>query len=146
MNGEAMLQRLNATQDRAADTALLRRALSIESVTGNETGFARFLEVEMAGLGLVTGRGEFAEGRENVWGTTARAGRNHLMFVGHTDTVHVRGWQDHWRDDTREDPFGAPEIDGEIWGRGACDLKGASVRQLPGCGCCNPRASGLQVA
>ena len=132
MNGEAILQRLNATQDRAADTRLLQRALSIESVTGNETGFARFLETEMAGLGLVTGKGEFAEGRENVWGTTAGCGSNHLMFVGHTDTVHVRGWQDRWRGDIREDPFGAPEIGGEIWGRGACDLKGGICAAIAG--------------
>jgi hypothetical protein len=46
------------------------------------------------------------------------------MFLGHLDTVHVRGWQEHWAGTEREDPFAAPVIDGEIWGRGAADLKG----------------------
>ncbi|MCY4260949.1 MAG: M20/M25/M40 family metallo-hydrolase, partial [Rhodobacteraceae bacterium] len=40
------------------------------------------------------------------------------------DTVHVRGWDAHWREDPRRDPFGGIERDGSLWGRGACDLKG----------------------
>nr|MEC9418138.1 hypothetical protein [Pseudomonadota bacterium] len=35
-------EKLLATQDRDADIDLLRGALSIDSVTGNETGFATF--------------------------------------------------------------------------------------------------------
>lgn len=120
-------------QDAKADIALLRRALSIESVTGNESAFARFLGETMQELGLGCGAGEFLEGRENVWGTQAgNADGPHLLVVGHTDTVHVRGWSDHWADDPRADPFGAAEVDGHIWGRGACDLKGGICAALAG--------------
>ncbi|MFA3919525.1 M20 family metallopeptidase [Ruegeria sp. 2012CJ15-1] len=57
----------------------------------------------------------------------------HMMFVGHTDTVHVRGWAEHWAEKHQESPFAAPLINDEIWGRGACDLKGgicASIAAL----------------
>ncbi len=128
-----ILQRLHGAQDACADLDFLRRALSIESITGNETRFARFLEGELTSLGLDTGRSEFAEGRENVWGRmSSGAGGRHLAFVGHTDTVHVRGWQEHWRGDIREDPFGAAEIDGHIWARGACDLKAGICAAVSG--------------
>ena len=99
-----LLSRLTAAQDRAADLDLLRAALGVQSVTGNETPFARFLAEEMGKLGLAVGRGAFLDGRENVWGAKAAAAkpdarRQTLMFVG-------------------RDPFGAAEVDGAIWGRG----------------------------
>ena len=133
MNDTGLLSSLSAAQDTAADLALLRAALGIESVTGNETAFARFLGDEMDKLGLAVGSGAFLEGRENVWGAKSSAkGHQNLMFVGHSDTVHVRGWQDYWRDDERADPFGAATVDGQIWGRGACDLKGGICAALAG--------------
>lgn len=123
--------RLAAVQDKADDVALLRQAIGHESVTGNETGFARFLTETMNELSLQTGSGDFLPGRPNTWGVRRGKGNgSHLMFVGHTDTVHVRGWAENWKDQTREDPFAAPEIDGEIWGRGACDLKGGICAAL----------------
>ncbi len=117
---------LAQAQDAPADIKLLRDALAIESVTGNETPFARFLEERLQEIGLDTGRGEFLEGRENVWGASSPGGRtdSSLMIVGHSDVVHTRGWKAHWRDDPRSDPFAGIERDGEIWGRGASDLKG----------------------
>ncbi|WP_319532681.1 M20/M25/M40 family metallo-hydrolase [uncultured Cohaesibacter sp.] len=125
---------LEEAQDPEADIALLRAALSIESITGNETGFARFLGQEMQKLGLSVGQGEFLEGRENVWGSKdGDPNAPHLMFVGHTDTVHVRGWEDHWPGDARSNPFGAVEVDGNIWARGACDLKGGICAALAAC-------------
>jgi acetylornithine deacetylase len=53
-----------------------------------------------------------------------------LLFIGHTDTVHVDGWREHWAGTEREDPFGAPIIDGQIWGRGAGDLKAGICSSL----------------
>ncbi|KUP91572.1 M20 family metallopeptidase [Tritonibacter horizontis] len=124
----ALTERLLAAQDRDADLRLLKDALSVESVTGNETPFARFLEQQMAALGLATGAGAFLPGRENTWATTAGAEGPNLMILGHTDTVHVRGWEAHWDaqcpNDPRRDPFGGVEREGQIWGRGASDLKG----------------------
>ena len=90
-----------------------------------------FWEVRWESLGLEVGRGEFLDQRENVWGTHsgAQSGPN-LLFVGHTDVVHVRGWEEHWQDDERANPFGAAIVDGHIWGRGACDLKGGICTAL----------------
>ena len=67
---------------------------------------------------------EFAPGRPNVWGLRkGRPGADTLLVVGHTDTVHVRGWKEHWAGTERENPFGGAIVDGAVWGRGASDLK-----------------------
>ena len=124
-------ERLELARNDVADLAMLKEALAIESVTGNETPFARHLEAHLSGLGLATGRGEFLDGRENVWGTHHGDGPN-LMILGHTDTVHVRGWEDHWQDDARRDPFGGIERDGHVWGRGSSDLKGGICAAIAG--------------
>lgn len=126
---------LNEAQDTNADISLLQEAIAIESVTGNETPFAHFLATKMNDLGLQTGRHKFLPGRENVWGTTPnRHDRNHssLMFMGHTDTVHSRGWKQFWQDDARSDPFKATYKDKKIWGRGACDMKGGICAVIAG--------------
>lgn len=130
MSGD-LHERLLAAQDAEADVALLQRALRCESVTGNEAKFAKLLMGEMGDLGLDPGCEEFLPGRPNVWGQkTGSGGGPTLMFVGHTDTVHVRGWSENWAGTAREDPFSAPVIEGEVWGRGACDLKGGICAAL----------------
>lgn len=115
---------LEASQDKEADLKLLCEAIARESVTGNERNFVDFLKTTMTEMDLHPKSDDFLPGRPNLWG--ARAGEGNgptLMFVGHTDTVHVRGWSDKWKGQALEDPFCAQVIDGEIWGRGACDLK-----------------------
>ncbi|MCY4100680.1 MAG: M20/M25/M40 family metallo-hydrolase [Rhodobacteraceae bacterium] len=136
------MQTLSQAQDENADLDLLRSSIALESITGNETPFASFLLTELEKFGLKTGFGDFLEGRKNVWGHLAgKEGRPHLMFVGHTDTVHVRGWENYWQSDPRADPFAGVEFEEAIWGRGACDLKGgicaalASLRLLQSIGC-----------
>lgn len=63
-------------------------------------------------------------GRPNIWAVrSGEGGGPTLLMMGHTDTVHARGWQERWSGTEREDPFGAAEVDGAIWGRGAADLK-----------------------
>ena len=47
------------------------------------------------------------------------AGDPNLAFAGHTDVVPP-GDKARWR----FDPFAAEIADGELWGRGACDMKG----------------------
>ena len=131
MNRDQLSEKLKQAQNRDADLALLRDALAIDSVTGNETQFARFLEDQLSRLGFVTGRRAFEAARENVWGFVEGQGPQ-LMILGHSDTVHVRGWQDHWQDDPRRDPFAGVEKDGQIWSRGACDLKGGICAALAG--------------
>ncbi|MCK7613607.1 M20 family metallopeptidase [Roseibium sediminicola] len=131
---DALLRQLAAAQDRDADLKLLQDAIGIDSVTGNETGFASFLKAQMETLGLQTGSGDFLPGRLNVWGETIPdvMDAKRLMFLGHTDTVHVRGWEDNWQGAPQQSPFSGALIDGDIWGRGACDLKGGICAALAG--------------
>jgi len=122
---DALKLRLSRAIDRDAAVALLREAIHHDSVTGHEGDFAHFLARELEALDAdrVTLR-EFAPARPNVWATRrGSGGGRRLMFVGHTDTVHAHGWRERWASDPREDPWGAPVLDGEIWGRGAGDLK-----------------------
>ncbi|SDB58085.1 M20 family metallopeptidase [Bauldia litoralis] len=111
--------------DRDRAVALLRRAIGCASVTGAEAGFAAMLAdaLRESGVGAVT-TSDFLPGRPNVRGIRkGTGGGRRLLLVGHTDVVHVRGWRERWSGTEREDPFGAAIVDGEIWGRGAADLK-----------------------
>ena len=114
---------------------LLRRAVARESVTGNEASFADLLATEMTGLGMQVERREFLPGRPNVWGQRrGRGGGPRLLFMGHTDTVHVNGWRERWRGTEREDPFGGAIVDGALWGRAAGDLKAGICASLAALG------------
>ncbi len=124
--------RLVQAQDKAADLELLKAALAINSVTGNETDFARFLATQMSDLGMSPETGAFQDARENVWAVTEGASDQNLMIMGHTDTVHVRGWEEFWDEDPRRDPFAGIAQDGAIWGRGASDLKGGICAAIAG--------------
>ena len=111
--------------DRAEAIDLLKRAVGVPSITGNEADFASFLEQELEAQGASRiEQHEFAPGRPNVWGIHKGAGGgNDLLLVGHTDTVHVEGWKERWEGTEREDPFGGAIVDDHIWGRGTGDLK-----------------------
>lgn|GEM_PF-2457378 len=114
-----IIARLRAALDADQALALFRGAIGRESITGNEANFVDFLEARMRGLDLdgLT-RTEFLPGRPNIWGERKGAGGGkRLLFIGHTDTVHVDGWREHWAGTKREDPFAAPIIDGAVWGR-----------------------------
>jgi acetylornithine deacetylase len=104
--------------------SLLQKAISIPSVTGDEARFAGWLKAELTGLGAETSSAEFAQGRPNVWGVRpGKAGADTLLLMGHTDTVHARGWKERWAGSERESPFSGALADGAVWGRGASDLK-----------------------
>lgn len=122
---DGLVKRLRAGLEDKAAIELLRAAIGRESVTGNEANFVSLLDREMRSRAIQNIRqADFLTGRPNIWGERKGAGGGpRLMFIGHTDTVHVAGWREHWAGTEREDPFGAPVIDGSIWGRGAGDLK-----------------------
>ncbi|MEV8630949.1 M20/M25/M40 family metallo-hydrolase [Streptosporangium sp. NPDC051023] len=126
MTGESSVHdRIRAAVDRDEALELLRQAVATPSVTGDEDAFARLVAEHLtdAGAGDVTVT-DFAPGRPNVWGVTRGTGGGPgLMFLGHLDTVHVRGWEEHWRGDVRENPFSGAVVDGHVWGRGVGDLK-----------------------
>lgn len=133
MSAAELKAALEAAQDKKADIDLLQGAIGIESVTGNETRFAAFLSDQLNALGMAANRGAFDGARENVWAVTrdVKGGRD-LMILGHTDTVHTRGWREYWKEDSRANPYGGAIVDGKLWGRGACDLKGGICAAIAG--------------
>ena len=120
-----LLIRLRAAYDGGSALERLRRLVRCASVTGLEGAIAVLIEAEMRGLGIAdVARTAFAPGRDNVHGVR-RGDRNAptVLLVGHTDTVHVRGWAERWAGTPREDPFGGAVIGNELWGRGTADMK-----------------------
>lgn len=124
--------RLAAAFDANDALTLLRGAIGENSITGNEAGFVAFLRDELMRRKIPSiGYADFLPGRPNIWGERPGTGDGpRLLFIGHTDTVHVEGWREHWAGTEREDPFGAPVIDGAVWGRGAGDLKAGICTSL----------------
>ena len=125
MTASSTLARLQEALDKTHALALLRRAIATPSVTGEEAVFAAMMKDELVSIdaeGIALR--EFAPGRPNVWGLRKGCpGAGTLLMVGHSDTVHVRGWKEHGAGTEREDPFGGALVDGAVWGRGASDLK-----------------------
>lgn len=119
-----IIARIREAFDSGHALGLLRKAISIPSVTGNEADFAGWLKGELAALGIDPSSAEFAEGRPNVWGVRqGRSGADTLLLIGHTDTVHTRGWKERWAGSERLSPFSGAVVNGAVWGRGASDLK-----------------------
>ena len=100
-----------------ADPLPLAQALiRCKSVTPADGGAQGVLAAALERLGFQVERLRFGE-IENLyarWGD----GAPHFCFAGHTDVVPAGdGW--------RGEPFGAEVRDGVLYGRGACDMKGA---------------------
>ncbi len=85
-----------------------------------ETEAARWVEARCKEMGLETYFQWAAPGRPNVIAILpGTEGGRRLMFEGHTDVV-TEGDREAWT----HDPFGGEIVDGRIYGRGACDMKG----------------------
>jgi succinyl-diaminopimelate desuccinylase len=92
------------------------------SVTPAEGGALTALEAMLKPLGFTVERPTFSEsGTPDVENLYARRSGNgpHLMFAGHTDVVPV-GDEATWK----HPPFSAAIDNGEMYGRGAVDMKG----------------------
>jgi succinyl-diaminopimelate desuccinylase len=92
------------------------------SVTPAEGGALSALEAMLAPLGFAVERPTFSEdGTPSIENLYARRSGNgpHLMFAGHTDVVPV-GDEAAWK----HPPFSATVAHGEMYGRGAVDMKG----------------------
>jgi acetylornithine deacetylase len=125
MRAADVIASLANSLDMAGPIDLLRRLVGSESVTGREAGVAAILAAELRSLGAenVTSR-DFLPGRPNVWGTRpGPAAGPRSLLLGHTDTVHAKGWRERWAGTERENPYGGAIVDGDLWGRGAADLK-----------------------
>ncbi len=97
--------------------ALIRRP----SVTPRDEGALDVLQSALQSLGFKCERmffsAEDAPGVDNLYARLGTEAPN-FCFAGHTDVVPVGdGWT--------VDPFGAPVIDGHLYGRGAADMKSA---------------------
>jgi acetylornithine deacetylase len=121
--------------------SLLTRAIQIKSVSGSEGEFVRFLNDWALGQSFETDLWQGSEkdllnyfdpipkhlpldGRPNlVIKLPGAAGSKSLLFNAHSDVVTEGcGWS--------LDPWSGRQIDGKIFGRGACDAKGPLIGAL----------------
>src|ERR1700688_106984 len=102
--------------------AIARDLLRCRSVTPDEGGALKFLEGTLKAAGFTVHRMTFSEpGTDDVDNLYARIGNAapHLMFAGHTDVVPP-GDEKAWA----HPPFSGEVADGQLYGRGAVDMKG----------------------
>jgi succinyl-diaminopimelate desuccinylase len=103
--------------------ALTRELIKKPSVTPADAGALDILETRLRAAGFATHRLPFSQaGTPDIDNLYARIGESapFLLFAGHTDVVPP-GDRAKWR----VDPFAGEIVDGEIFGRGAADMKGA---------------------
>jgi acetylornithine deacetylase/succinyl-diaminopimelate desuccinylase-like protein len=95
---------------------------------GGETAAARYCADVLAGAGIASEIVEFAPGRGSCIArlpATASAGTEPpLILLSHLDVVPVEA--EAWS----RDPFGGDLVDGEVWGRGAVDMKNMVAMEL----------------
>src|SRR5215510_2587171 len=102
---------------------LARGLIRRRSVTPMDEGALGLLAEALEPLGFACNRLRFeAPATDPIENLYARIGTRspHFCFAGHTDVVppcDLKGWT--------VDPFGAEIIDGQLYGRGAADMKGA---------------------
>lgn len=98
------------------DTGLFLEMLKIDSTSGNEAGFAGFLEERLRTSRCDVERFEVGDGSVNLlfsWG------KPDVVFCTHLDTVP---------------PYISPETkDGIVYGRGSCDAKGQIIAMYEAC-------------
>ena len=123
----------------AADPLELARALiRCRSVTPEDGGALDVLRVALEPLGFVVERLDFGA-TPNLF---ARRGQSspHLCFAGHTDVVPA-GDAALWT----HDPFAAALADGVLYGRGACDMKGAIAAFVAACARLGPHCGSVSL-
>jgi succinyl-diaminopimelate desuccinylase len=116
--------------DRDAVVRLTRELIRYPSVNppGDEREVAEFLGAQMEALGLEVQLQPLTERRANVVGRIRGEGDGHLILTGHLDVVPPgeQPWE--------HDPFGAEEVDGQIYGRGSADMKGGVAAMVSAAG------------
>ncbi len=112
------------TDQLIADLSDMIRCPSVNTFGGPaaEGAMADLFETQLRALGLEIGAHEVGPGRRNVWGTLKGAGEGPtVLLAGHLDTVGVDGYQS---------PFEPTVKDGNIYGRGSCDMKAGLAAYL----------------
>ncbi|MBG9987277.1 M20 family metallopeptidase [Facklamia sp. DSM 111018] len=106
---------------------LLVQSVNIDTTLGNEKQLANLLEQVFKKQGFRTKQIEYAEGRSGLIATIeGKESGPVLTYSGHLDVVPVGevSWE--------TDPFSATEIDGKLFGRGTCDMKGGLIALIAG--------------
>ncbi|MEA2987065.1 MAG: succinyl-diaminopimelate desuccinylase [Alphaproteobacteria bacterium] len=101
---------------------IAQELLRCPSVTPAEGGALRYLEVVLKGAGFDVHRMTFSEpGTPAIENLYARIGSGapNIVFAGHTDVVPA-GDESAWR----HAPFAGDVANGQLYGRGAVDMKG----------------------
>jgi acetylornithine deacetylase/succinyl-diaminopimelate desuccinylase-like protein len=101
-------------------TRLLQELIRLDTVNppGNETRAAELLQRYLADSCVESQLLARDPARANLVARLPGDGGPSLIFICHTDTVVADA--DEWR----HDPWSGELIDGEVWGRGALDMKG----------------------
>jgi succinyl-diaminopimelate desuccinylase len=108
--------------DLSPGVELARDLIRKASVTPADAGALDVLQHRLEAAGFACRRLPFSEpGTPDIDNLYARIGREkpYLLFAGHTDVVPP-GDPAKWR----ADPFAGEIVDGELFGRGAADMKG----------------------
>ncbi len=112
---------MNAQQPSSGALPLAQALIRCASVTPADDGAQAVLADALRRLGFAVFSLPFGDGTERTPNLFARLGTGapHLCFAGHTDVVPpgATGW--------RVPPFEGAVVDGVLYGRGACDMKGA---------------------
>jgi succinyl-diaminopimelate desuccinylase len=103
---------------------LAQSLIRCASVTPADAGAQDALAGMLDRLGFAIHRLRYGE-TENIFARLGTEGP-HICFAGHTDVVPVGAAN--WR----TDPFGGEVRDGVLYGRGACDMKGAIAAFVSG--------------
>ena len=111
--------------DLADPLGLAQALIRCPSVTPEDAGAQDVLAAALDRLGFAVTRLRYGQ-TENLFARIGTAGP-HLCFAGHTDVVPAGDAP--WG----FDPFGAAVREGVLYGRGACDMKGAIAAFVAAC-------------
>ena len=114
----------SAAKDLTDPLPLAQSLIRCASITPADAGTQSVLADALGRLGFTVHRLRFGE-IENIFARLGTGGP-HICFAGHTDVVPVGSGN--WR----ADPFGGEVRDGVLFGRGACDMKGAIAAFVAG--------------
>ncbi len=104
----------------------LRRLVQTPSLSGQESSVARMVASEMRSNGFPSVRSDRIG---NIIGRYGRPGGPILLLNAHLDTVDI-GNPDAWT----HDPFSGEVSEGQLYGRGSVDMKGALAAMVHGVG------------